>query len=357
MRPVKVLIVDDALVVRRLVSRALADDEGIEVVGVAGSGRLALTKIPHCRPDIVVLDVEMPGLNGLETLAAIREDHPQIKVIMFSRLTDRGARVTIEALSNGAADYLKKPSADGDVAESLGFIRRELTSRIKLIGGYTSPLDSGRKLELGGWQVKTPPPPVPLTALAVGSSTGGPSALAELLDALPGDLGVPIFIVQHMPAAFTGFLARRLDERSAFTVREARAWAEPGPGEVWIAPGDRHMLLRRGDGKPRITIDRGPPVRSCRPSVDLLFSSVAEVYGGGALGMVLTGMGRDGLDGARQMRDAGASILVQDRGSAVVWGMPGHIAEAGLAERVGTVGELAGEVIRRARRRGGARTR
>jgi two-component system chemotaxis response regulator CheB len=358
-RAVRVLVVDDSVVVRRLVTRLLDQDPGIEVAGVASDGRRALEILPQVDPDVVVLDVEMPELDGLSTLAAIRAHHPRVRVIMFSSLTERGAATTLEALALGAADYVTKPPALAPSEAVLDEVREQLVTKVRVLGGRPDraragaaggPARSlpGRLARQAGALPEAPPRlgAERVDVVAVGCSTGGPNALGALLGGLPADFPAPLLIVQHMPALFTRMLAERLDARCPLTVAEAVPGVEPRPGEVWLAPGGRHLLVGRQAGVARLATSQAPPENSCRPSVDVLFRSVAAAYGAAALGVVLTGMGRDGVAGSAALRARGGRVLVQDKASSVVWGMPGLVAEAGMADQVVPLDRLAGELRR-----------
>ena len=338
------LVVDDAVVVRRIVSDVLSESSEIEVVGTAPNGRLALAKIPTLDPDVVTLDIEMPEMDGLATLTELRKSRPQLPVIMFSTLTERGAQATLDALALGASDYVTKPAQARSAALAQEFIREALIPRI---------LGLGRR-----WSRTSAPPPVPLPAprktlpsradlVAIGVSTGGPNALAEVVRALPADFPVPIVVVQHMPPVFTRFLADRLASISGLAVREGADGSVVRPGTVWIAPGNFHMTLQRVEGEVRLALDQNPPENSCRPAVDPLFRSVAQVFGRHSMALILTGMGHDGLEGAQEIQRAGGQVLAQDEESSVVWGMPGAIVSAGLAEKVLPLGEVAAELVQR----------
>ena len=333
---IRVLVVDDSVVVRRLVTDALRADPQIDVVGAAQNGRVALTKVAELSPDLVIMDVEMPVMDGIEAVRELRRTRPRLPIVMFSTLTERGASATLDALGAGASDYVTKPANVGSVTEGLRCISDQLIPRIKA-------LCATRRL-VGTLEAARPPRPptprgrapsrAPVGVLAVGSSTGGPDALATVLAALPANLSVPVVVVQHMPPVFTRLLAERLDAGCPLTVREAEAGDVLVPGQVLLARGGAHLeLIRKGTGVTARLSD-APPVNFCRPSVDVLFRSVAEVYGGAALGLVLTGMGRDGEQGAGAIRRAGGEIVVQDEATSVVWGMPGAVASAGQADRV-----------------------
>jgi two-component system chemotaxis response regulator CheB len=353
MRKARILIVDDSTVIRRLVADTLASDPAIEVAGTAANGRIALAKIPQVNPDLVTLDIEMPELDGLATLQAIRQSYPKLPVIMFSTLTEKGALATLQALALGASDYVTKPANIGSVTAGMQKVRDDLLPKIHALCRLDTPasptLPAPRQASPSFLASREPAAPVQVIALGV--STGGPNALTFLFQRLPGDLPVPLLLVQHMPPVFTRYLAQRLDAVSALTVREAQAGEVLQPGGAWLAPGDYHLAVTRTRAGIVTQLHQGPPENSCRPAVDVLFRSVAEVYGAGTLGVVLTGMGQDGLRGCEAIRQAGGQVLAQDQASSVVWGMPGAVAQAGLADRVLPLEEMAGELVRRVTRR------
>lgn len=350
MTKIRVLVVDDSALVRRLVTTALGGASDIEVAGVARDGLEAVRMVDELRPDVVTLDIEMPNLDGLGALSRIREKHARLPVIMFSTLTERGATATLDALSRGASDYVTKPSNTGQIADGIAAVRDQLVPRIRALAGLRKLTPGAGGPIVRRQRAAQATPPGPVSALLIGCSTGGPDALARLLPRLPGDLGVPVLVVQHMPPVFTAMLAQRLDKVSQLAVREAAEGDEVRPGEVLIAPGDFHLRVRRTAGAVRVTLDQGPQENFCRPAVDVLFRSALEAYGGSALASVLTGMGQDGLAGARQLAAAGARILVQDEDSSVVWGMPGAVAAAGLADDVLPLEGLADRIVGTVRR-------
>lgn len=355
MRPIRVLIVDDAVVVRRLVADALSSDPMLEVAGVAATGRIALAKIPQVNPDVVILDVEMPEMDGLATLAAIRETYRRLPVIMFSVLTERGAEATLDALALGATDYVTKPTNMTRAGADLAGVYDMLIAKIKALCADGAGLDAATArpavtLPRSRRRRSAPARDLHRTEIvAVGASTGGPNALETFLAVLQPAFPVPLVIVQHMPPIFTRRLAERLAAKAALRIREGTPNAVLQPGHAWVAPGDYHMTVARDGTSVRIHTHQGPPENSCRPAVDVLFHSVAATYGPGALAVVLTGMGRDGLRGCEAIREAGGQVLVQDEASSVVWGMPGFVARAGLADAVLPLDQLAPEVERRVR--------
>jgi two-component system, chemotaxis family, protein-glutamate methylesterase/glutaminase len=350
MAAIRVLVVDDSVVIRRVLMAALATDPAIEVVGSATDGSAALVKIPLLRPDLVTLDVEMPVMSGLETLREIRKLYPKLPVIMFSTLTERGAATTLDALALGASDYVTKPQNTGGVEQTRARIQAELIPKVK---GLCQPslevkTVAARRPEARVIRAKATSALQRVDLVAIGCSTGGPNALAVLLPAIAREFPVPIVMVQHMPPVFTRLLAERLDRQTLVRIHEGVEGEILKPGGAWIAPGDFHMRLVREGNSARLTMNQEPPQNSCRPSVDVLFESAAQSYGGNVLGVVLTGMGCDGLRGAQCIRDAGGQVIVQDEASSVVWGMPGSVAAAGLANGVFSLGELAGEIEQRA---------
>jgi two-component system, chemotaxis family, protein-glutamate methylesterase/glutaminase len=355
MKPLRILVVDDSVVIRKLLSDTLSKEARFEVVGTAGDGRIALAKISQLHPDLVTLDIEMPVMNGLETLAEIRKTDHRIPIIMFSTLTERGAVATLEALSLGASDYATKPSNTGSPAVAIEQIRAELIPKIKAL----CAAQFGRDTNFSVAASKTVNAPATHLAahlrkpgrrieiVAIGTSTGGPNALARVIPLVPKSFPVPIVVVQHMPAVFTRSLAERLANSSEIRVEEGQAGAVLEPGKAWIAPGNYHMTVSKTANERRLRLNQDAPEHSCRPAVDVLFRSVAEAYGGGVLGVVMTGMGSDGVLGAQRIHAAGGEVIVQDEATSVVWGMPGLVQAAGEADGVFPLGELAGEIVRR----------
>lgn len=353
MGKIRVLVVDDSAVIRRILSDIMTADPNIEVVGMAGDGEMALAKMKQLNPDVVTLDMEMPVLDGLGTLREIRKINTKLPVIMFSTLTERGSCATMDALALGASDYVAKPANVGSVLESSGRIRDELIPKIKALCRAKFPdlsEPSSPTRSIPEVFIRKPPRPrrdkMGFEVLCIGVSTGGPNALAELIPGLGRNFPIPVVIVQHMPALFTKLLAERLGMISGLKCKEGIDGQVIGPGEVWIAPGGFHMELERVKQGVMIKLQQDPPENSCRPAVDVLFRSVAKVYGSKVLSVVLTGMGQDGMKGCGTIRDEGGQVFIQDEASSVVWGMPGAVHAAGFADKVLPLKDLAQEINR-----------
>ncbi len=335
------------MVIRRLVTHVLAEDPEIEVVGSAPDGLIALARIPQVNPDVVTLDIEMPNMDGLATLREIRRQYPTLVVIMFSTLTERGAAVTMEALALGAQDYCTKASNTGSLDRSIDSLRSELIPKIKQFfrlakpaaatGAAATPIRLAIPVHKALGAIKQ--------LVVIGVSTGGPTALATVIPSLPKDFSLPVLIVQHMPPMFTRLLAERLQAQSKVRVVEAAEGMPIVPGSVFIAPGNFHMRIRRTGRQAAIALDQCPPENSCRPAVDVLFRSAAECYGGGVIGIILTGMGKDGLSGCEALKGQGGYIIAQDEASSVVWGMPGYISKNGLADAIVDLNAVVPEIL------------
>ncbi len=323
-------------------SEILAADPEIAIVGTAGNGHLALARIADTNPDIVTFDIEMPGRGGLATIVEIRRLYPKLPVIMFSSLTKRGAMVTLDALAGGASDYVTKPDqcASSELAAEL--VKAELLPKIKSLCAIQRGVPAGAPLASLPARRQGR-----IEIVAIGASTGGSNALGDLIPSFPADFPVPIVIVQHMPPVFTRHLADRMHLMSCVKVREGEHGQHLHGGQAWIAPGGYHMAVRRKGGHSVLNLNEDPPENSCRPAVDVLFRSVAEAYGPSALAVVLTGMGNDGTVGAREIRDAGGEVFVQDQASSVVWGMPGSVVAANLADRVSPLDCIASDIVGR----------
>ncbi len=361
--PLKILIVDDSIVFRKAIEAALSELDGVLITGSVRNGEKAMASIVANPPDLVTLDLEMPDMDGLACLKAIQEfnagrpELPPVRCLMISGYTKAGADVTIEALANGAFDFIEKPESRTP-AESVAKLKESLFAKLKALHASCEKR-AGQPAETP--EVETPapeaprkpePPPsrhhhapkAPLKTtphgtdrteiIAIGVSTGGPKALIDMLPKLSRMTDLPILIVQHMPPGFTKSLAAQLDSKCQAKVIEASDSIDVEPGHVYIAPGGRHMIVRRLGSKMRIALHDEPPENGCRPAVDVLFRSVAAIYGQSAIGVILTGMGSDGTRGAKPLKASGAKIIVQDEASSVVWGMPGSAVAAGLPDRV-----------------------
>ncbi|WP_336249050.1 chemotaxis response regulator protein-glutamate methylesterase [Stomatohabitans albus] len=352
---VKVLLIDDASLIRRLLGRVLNQDPLIEVVGEAENGQEGVELARTLQPQVIILDIEMPVMNGMEALPLLKKAAPKARIIMFSTLTESGARATLDALSAGADDYVTKPSNTGSFAATAGQINKQLAPMIKALAASATTYPSIRPHAEPKAAQQTVPDAdhswLTVTSdgapeiVVVGVSTGGPQALQTFVPALPADLEVPVLIVQHMPAMFTRLLAERLDAQSAVKVGEATNGQVVKPGEVWFAPGGEHMYVTRQGENIVLTTDTAPPVNECRPAVDPLFESAVENFGSRVLGVMLTGMGNDGLAGSRLIKSVDGYVIVQDQASSVVWGMPGMVAKADLADQILPLNEIAPRVV------------
>jgi two-component system, chemotaxis family, protein-glutamate methylesterase/glutaminase len=355
--PVRVMIVDDAVVVRGLMARWFEAAGGIEVASTHRSGCEAVAAIERVRPDVVILDIEMPDMDGLTALPLLLKKVPGTVVIVASTLTTRNADVSLRCLSLGAVDYIAKPSTNRDVTFATDF-RREIVEKVKVLGmrrrarlmlrpASVAQADAAREsapdlaAQASALQLR-PIVKVRPNVLLVGASTGGPSAVTELLKlARPALHRMPIIIAQHMPVMFTAMFADHLRRSLSIDAAEAQHGEPIEKGRIYVAPGGRHLRLQRTPAGMRAIIDDSAPVNFCRPSVDVTFQSGAQAYGPGALGVMLTGMGSDGLRGAGAIIDGGGNMLAQDEASSVVWGMPGSVSRRGLCAAVETVPNLA----------------
>lgn len=384
----RIMVVDDSPIVRKIVGHIISKESDMEVVGYANNGREALSKLDALKPDLVTLDLEMPVMGGLDFLTAVRKTKHRFPVIVLSALSQRGAVSTLEALSRGASDYMPKPSAEGGLEASQNRVKAELLPKIRALCGRKSANQKrvitprtriGRRPRTSASAAKTksssarqapatrvpmspskgsvPHKPMvaapsggrggPVDILCIGLSTGGPNALAEVLPKLPARFPVPIVIVQHMPPTFTRLLAERLNGKCALTVKEGEHGSVIKAGEIWIAPGGKHMCVERQRNQLVVTLNEEPPECFCRPAVDVLFRSVAKVFGNRTLACVLTGMGQDGMRGSEIIKQAGGQVVIQDEASSVVWGMPGSVYRAGCADSVHPLKEIHTELIKR----------
>jgi two-component system, chemotaxis family, protein-glutamate methylesterase/glutaminase len=353
-RRIRVMIVDDAVVVRGLFSRWVQAEPDLELVASLRTGREAVDQLERADPDVVVLDVDMPELDGIAALPLLLAKKRDLVIIMASTLTRRNAEISLKALSLGAADYIPKPAGNQEVAGSPAF-RRELLEKIRGLGlrakrlrlakpqlptAEAPPLQPGAKPAEPGLKLR-PMPLTPPRVLLIGASTGGPQALNAVVAQIGEVLErAPVLITQHMPPTFTAILAEHLALVAKRPVREAREGEEINAGCIYIAPGGRHMRVKRRDGIAVVALDDGPPMNFCKPAVDPMFASAAAVWGPKALALVLTGMGADGLNGAKSITAAGGCVMAQDEASSVVWGMPGQVTQAGLCSAVLPLAEI-----------------
>lgn len=377
MEKVRVLIVDDSAVMRKIIASALQKEPSIEIAGFAANGLQAIEAIQTCNPDVVTLDIEMPEMDGLTALREIRKENKYLPIIMFSSLTHKGAQAAVMALTAGASDYVGKPvNASGGIDDAFKVLESELIPKII---GLAKRVKTRRAKEAQSSEAAKPATPSPsrvsvtparpapfiaskiskvtssvlakpAEAVCIGVSTGGPEALMQVFGAFNAPLSVPIFIVQHMPADFTTLLAARLSAIGVMTVKEAEEGEIAEPGMVYLAPGGFHMTLSRPGTKTIIHLNTEPPENSCRPAVDVLFRTAAEVYGNKLLAVVLTGMGYDGLKGTQVIKEKGGQVIAQDEASSVIWGMPGAVAQAGLADGILPIDKITDEIIFRTRK-------
>lgn len=380
MEKVRVLIVDDSAVMRKIIASALQKEPSIEIAGFASNGLEAIEAIQTCSPDVMTLDIEMPEMDGLTALREIRKVNKYLPIIMFSSLTHKGAQAAVMALTAGASDYVGKPAnTSSGIDNAFKVLETELIPKII---GLAKRVKSrkAREGQLADTQGMTPPKgaitanrslastkPIstleskvskatsavlakPAEAVCIGVSTGGPEALMQVFSAFNAPISVPIFIVQHMPADFTALLAARLSSIGVMTVKEAQEGEIAEPGVAYIAPGGFHMTLSRPGTKTIIHLNTEPPENSCRPAVDVLFRSAAQLYGSGLLAVMLTGMGYDGLKGTKIIKENGGQVIAQDEATSVIWGMPGAVVQAGLADVVLPIDKMTDEIIFRARK-------
>jgi two-component system chemotaxis response regulator CheB len=372
---IRVMVVDDAIVVRGLLVRWIDAEAGLQVVASLRSGREAIEQVERANPDVVILDVDMPDIDGITALPRLFEKKRDLVVIMSSTLTRRNAEVSLRALSLGAADYIPKPETTREITATVGF-RRDLIEKIRALGARRKQRQgSARALP---WAVPTaratgdhaggaalrhvaspefapatehgaiklrPQPSMPPRVLLIGSSTGGPQALGAIVGSIGSIVDqAPVLITQHMPPTFTTILAEILERAGGRPVHEAIEGEALRAGAIYVAPGGRHLRVVRRDGVPSAALDDGPQINFCKPAVDPMFSSAAEAWGGGILALVLTGMGSDGTRGAADIVAAGGSVIAQDEDTSVVWGMPGSVAKAGLCSAVLPIDQIAAKV-------------
>ncbi|MBI4878657.1 MAG: chemotaxis response regulator protein-glutamate methylesterase [Planctomycetes bacterium] len=355
MNKVRVLVVDDSALFRKVLSDVINADADLVVAGTARDGRQCIEAIERVKPDIVTLDVEMPVMDGLEAIREIRARWTRLPVVMFSTLTEAGGAATIEALARGASDYVAKPARVANAAQSMERITGELIPKLRALCRLHVPRFTPSPQVMRAARVEARAAPSggrgaaqgAIDLVAIGSSTGGPNALATVLSAIPRGFAAGIVITQHMPAIFTRLLAQRLAGQTAIAVEEACEGAPVRPGAALIAPGGHHMTVAREGTRRVVRLNVDPEENFCRPSVDVMLRSVAAACGRSTLAVILTGMGHDGMLGARAVRESGGGIFAQDEPTSVVWGMPGSVVAAGLADKVLPVERIAAEIVQR----------
>jgi two-component system chemotaxis response regulator CheB len=378
---VRVMVVDDSAVIRGLITRALEADTAIQVVATVGNGQLAVGQLGRTDVDVIVLDIEMPVMDGLTAIPKLLEVAPDVKIIMASTLTQRNAHSSIEAMNKGASDYIPKPSSTGEIHGSADF-KRELIEKVKALGrtrrdkrdrnraagqpetrpqptattraATAAGAAAGAVTQAARGSLLSPQTPIALRApgrtppqiVAIGSSTGGPQALFAVLGALPAAMKLPIVITQHMPATFTTILAEHIQRTAKRPCAEGVDGETVEVGRIYLAPGDNHMKIESKGAQKVVRITKEPPENFCRPAVDPMFRSVATAYGAAVLGVVLTGMGADGAKGGKVVVDAGGTVIAQDEATSVVWGMPGATAMSGVCAAVLPLDRIAGEIAK-----------
>lgn len=358
--PIHVMVVDDSAVIRGLLTRTLEADPAIRVVASVGNGQMALNALQRCDVDVAILDVEMPVMDGMSALPRLIAAQPGLQVIMASTLTHRNAAISLKALEQGAADYVTKPGSTGGLISATDF-QRELTGKVKTLGlaarkaqARSGPRPARRGSLPPALRRPEGPKPVrlrdapisPPQVVAIGSSTGGPQALFSVLGRMADAIKVPVLVTQHMPATFTTILAEHLAQASGMPAAEGRDGEPVIGGRIYVAPGDFHMTVVAEGQNKLIRLTKEPPENFCRPAVDPMLRSVAAVYGRGALAVILTGMGQDGMRGAQVLTAAGGSVIAQDEATSVVWGMPGAVARAGICSEIVPLSEIGPRLAR-----------
>lgn len=357
--PYKVMVVDDSAVIRGLLTRALESDPQISVAASVQNGKIAISTLERQKVDVVVLDIEMPVMDGMTALPLIIKTQPGVRVIMASTLTLKNAEISMQALQAGAADYIPKPTSTGEISTA-GDFKRELTEKVKALGlaargGTQAPVpvphSASDKVVAKPVAPKKPiqlrpMPTIVPDLIAIGSSTGGPQALFEVMKSLSGKVTQPILITQHMPATFTKLLAEHISRVSGMTCSEATDGEAIVGGQAYVAPGNYHMLLESDGVKRVIRLTQDPPENFCRPSVDPMLRSLSKIYGSKLLVIILTGMGSDGQRGSEVVTAAGGAVVAQDEATSVVWGMPGTVASHGLCSAVLPLKEIGPQVLK-----------
>lgn len=344
----KVLVVDDSPIFRNYWKKLMAGQADIEIVGHGENGQVAIDKSKTLQPDVIIIDLEMPVMDGLTAIPLLKKERPEVKILVASSLTTAGSTRAVEALTRGAADYLAKPQGM-DPTASIEIVRSELLQKIRALAPKKTPVQKSNVVPIASARPTVTSAAGAIFAIAIGSSTGGPNALEVTLRSIPAFITQPIFITQHMPKFFITALAQRL------TKETGRPCVEPSNGEIvrdghiYLAPGDVHMILKKNGAQVEVELSDTPPENYCRPAVDPMFRSLARVYGKSLLAVVLTGMGEDGLKGAGDIVKAGGQLIAQDEATSVVWGMPGAVTKAGLASKTLPLDQIGNWVWDRAR--------
>lgn len=358
---IRVMVVDDSAIIRGLISRILASDPEISVVSSVGNGKMAVESLSRNDIDVIIMDIEMPVMDGLTALPKLLEVDPEVRIVMASTLTVRNAETSLRALELGASDYIPKPTATRDISGGDEF-RHLLLEKVRALGlrpkrGVRVPAPAGERRPAVA-PVPGPPPslypgPIKLRApsllkplvLAIGSSTGGPPALFTVLKGIQLSIGIPILITQHMPPTFTTILAQHIERNSGWPCREGQNGEPILNGRIYLAPGGNHMLVDQQAGQPIIRLTQDPPENFCRPAVDPMLRSMVKFYNGRILSVILTGMGADGMRGCREVVQAGGTVIAQDEATSTVWGMPGAVATDGICSAVIPLKEIGGRVM------------
>ncbi len=356
---VSVMLVDDSAVIRGLVARMIETEAGLKIVASVGNGQMAVDRLARDPVDVIILDIEMPVMDGLTAIPKLLAIKPDVKIIMASTLTKKNAEISMQALQAGAVDYVSKPSSTREISGGDNF-KRELTEKIRALGLISRAPPRAAPAAASGAAARASLYTKPVTLrphaggfrpriLAVGCSTGGPQALFQLFKDVKPSIGLPVVITQHMPATFTKILAEHINRATGWPANEASNGDTLRPGEILVAPGDYHMVVEASGAGHVVKLNQEPPENFCRPAVDPMFRSVVKCFGGSALGVILTGMGQDGLRGSQTLADAGGLVLAQDEATSVVWGMPGAVATAGICEAVLPIDKLGDHVTGMAR--------
>ncbi len=345
-KPIRLLIVDDSSLMRMTLKKKLSADASIDVVGMASNGKDILKLISDLKPNIIILDLEMPEVDGLMTLSDIRKSHAKLPVIVCSSLTLHGSRTATKALLQGATDIIEKPNSNAPECKTIDEMIQELIVKMKSLLGIDDITTALRSTAINTTKKLATTPHHTIQVIVIGSSTGGPFALMEIIPKIPKNFRLPILIVQHMPPVFTANLAESLTKASQIPVSEATDFSSLVPGSAVIAPGGYHMIVEKDLHGTKIRLNTQAAENSCRPAVDVLLRSIANTYGANSLTVILTGMGCDGMKGCMALKEKNAAVYVQDEKSSVIWGMPGSVAKAGMADKILPLSDIASEILK-----------